>query len=151
MNTTTYTIDAQEMLGEFVERAGKSFLTVRTTDVFGEPTALKITLDDVAEFYNSISLYVQPSRTEGFGCEVLEAQAHNRAAICSNAAGAVDMAVGIGTYEAGNVEELCEVLTAYKTSSAILASDAKYSRNNAEENTWDKIRERYKALWKSLL
>ena len=51
MTTTTYTDDAKEMLGEFVQRAGKSFLTVRTTDVFGEPISLKITLDDVAEFY----------------------------------------------------------------------------------------------------
>ena len=51
MTTTTYTLDAQEQLGGFVERAGKSFLTVRTTTVFGEPTSLKITLDDVAEFY----------------------------------------------------------------------------------------------------
>ena len=51
MATTTYTLDAQERLGEFVERAGKSFLTVRTTNVFGEPTSLKITLADVAEFY----------------------------------------------------------------------------------------------------
>jgi len=53
MTTTTYTIDAQEQLGEFVERAGKSFLTIRTTDVFGEPTSLKITLADVAEFYRT--------------------------------------------------------------------------------------------------
>ena len=51
MTTTSYTIDAQEQLGEFVERAGKSFITVRTTNVFGEPTSLKITLDDVADFY----------------------------------------------------------------------------------------------------
>ena len=51
MTTTTYTDDAREMLGEFVERAGKSFLTVRTTNVFGEPTTIKITLDDLAEFY----------------------------------------------------------------------------------------------------
>jgi hypothetical protein len=51
VTTTTHTIDAQEMLGDFVERAGKSFLTVRTTDVFGEPISLKITLDDLAEFY----------------------------------------------------------------------------------------------------
>lgn len=49
--TTTYTIDAQEQLGNFVERAGKSFLTVRTTNVFGEPVSLKITLADLAEFY----------------------------------------------------------------------------------------------------
>lgn len=53
MTTTTYTLDAQEQLGEFVERAGKSFLTVRTTTVFGEPTSLKITLDNVAEFYRT--------------------------------------------------------------------------------------------------
>lgn len=51
MTTTTYTLDAQEQLGEFVERAGKSFLTVRTTNVFGEPTSLKISVGDVAEFY----------------------------------------------------------------------------------------------------
>jgi hypothetical protein len=53
MTTTTYTIDAQEELGEFVEQAGKSFLTVRTTNVFGEPVSLKITLADVAEFYRT--------------------------------------------------------------------------------------------------
>jgi len=51
MNTTNLTADAQETLGEFVERAGKSFLTVRTTDFFGESVSLKITLSDVAEFY----------------------------------------------------------------------------------------------------
>jgi len=51
MTTTTYTLDAQEQLGKFVERAGKSFVTVRTSNVFGEPVSLKITLADVAEFY----------------------------------------------------------------------------------------------------
>ena len=53
MTTTTYTADAQVMLGEFVERAGKTFLTVRATTVFGEPTSLKITISDVAEFYRT--------------------------------------------------------------------------------------------------
>jgi len=51
MTTTTYTLDAQEQLGEFVKGAGKSFVTVRTSNVFGEPVSLKITLADVAEFY----------------------------------------------------------------------------------------------------
>ena len=51
MTTTTYTADAQEMLGEFVERAGKSFLTVRAADVFGEPTKVRITTGNLAEFY----------------------------------------------------------------------------------------------------
>ena len=51
--TTTYTAHAHDMLGEFVERAGKNFLIVRTTDVFDEPTSLKITVNDVAEFYRT--------------------------------------------------------------------------------------------------
>ena len=51
MTTTTYTTDAQEQLGEFVDRAGKSFLTIRTTNVFGEPTTIKITPTNLADFY----------------------------------------------------------------------------------------------------
>ncbi len=53
MTTTNYTAAAQEMMGEFVEWAEKSYLTVRTTNIFGEPTSLKITLNDVAEFYRT--------------------------------------------------------------------------------------------------
>jgi len=53
VTTTTYTAHAQDMLGEFVLRAGKSYLTIRTTNVFGEPVLLKITLDDLAEFYRT--------------------------------------------------------------------------------------------------
>ena len=53
MTTTTYTLDAQDMLGGFIERAGRTFLTVRTANVFGERISLKITLDDVAEFYET--------------------------------------------------------------------------------------------------
>lgn len=51
MTITTYTIDAQETLGDFVERAGKSFLTVRADDVFCEPTMVRITPSNLAEFY----------------------------------------------------------------------------------------------------
>ena len=49
--TTNYTLDAQESLGEFVEKAGKNFLTVRTENVFGNPVSLKIKPGDLAEFY----------------------------------------------------------------------------------------------------
>lgn len=48
---STYTAEAQSKLGEFVERAGKSFLVVRATNVFGEPTTIKITPANLAEFY----------------------------------------------------------------------------------------------------
>jgi hypothetical protein len=48
---TKYTLDAQDMLGEFVVKAGKTFLTVRTANTFGEQTSLKITPADLAQFY----------------------------------------------------------------------------------------------------
>ena len=47
---TAFTIEAQEQLGEFVQQAGKTFLVIRTADVFGNPVKLKITPKDVAEF-----------------------------------------------------------------------------------------------------
>jgi hypothetical protein len=51
MRTADYTIDAQEMLGEFVIKAGKTFITVRVADVFGDETTVKITPANLAEFY----------------------------------------------------------------------------------------------------
>ena len=51
MTTTTYTAEAKELLGEFVQRAGKNFLVVKASDVFGEPTTIRITPTNLAEFY----------------------------------------------------------------------------------------------------
>lgn len=51
MTTTTYTVEAKELLGEFVQGAGKTFLVVKVSDVFGEPTTIKITPGNLAEFY----------------------------------------------------------------------------------------------------
>lgn len=49
--TTNYTAEAQELLGGFVQRAGKSYLVIWTSNVFGEMETLKITPDNLAEFY----------------------------------------------------------------------------------------------------
>jgi hypothetical protein len=49
--TTSYTADARELLGGFVKRAGKSFLVVRAANVFGEAETVRITPDNLAEFY----------------------------------------------------------------------------------------------------
>jgi len=53
--TTDYTLEAQESLGGFVKKAGKNFLTVRTTNVYEQPISLKITPNDLAEFYATAS------------------------------------------------------------------------------------------------
>ena len=51
--TSNYTTEAKEKIGEFVQKAGKSFLVIRAADVFGEPTTIKITPIGLAEFYRS--------------------------------------------------------------------------------------------------
>jgi hypothetical protein len=48
-----YTGEAKELLGEFVLRAGKNFLVIRATDVFQQPTTIKVTPDNLAEFYST--------------------------------------------------------------------------------------------------
>lgn len=46
-----HTDEAKDMLGDFVQQAGKSFLVLNVTDVFGQPTKLKVTPADLAIFY----------------------------------------------------------------------------------------------------
>lgn len=50
---------------------------------------------DPRELYDACCVYVQPSASEGFGCEVLEARAHGRPVICSDGAGAHDFATDV--------------------------------------------------------
>jgi glycosyltransferase involved in cell wall biosynthesis len=47
-------------------------------------------VNNISDFYNSISIYCQPSATEGFSLEVLEAMSYGRPVICSDGAGAAD-------------------------------------------------------------
>jgi hypothetical protein len=46
-----YTGEAKEVVGPFVQRAGKGFLVLRCGDVFGQEQTLRVTPDNVAEFY----------------------------------------------------------------------------------------------------
>jgi hypothetical protein len=48
---TTHTAEAKDMLGDFVERAGKSLLVIRASNVFGELETVRITPVALAEFY----------------------------------------------------------------------------------------------------
>ena len=45
------TDDARELLGDFVLRAGKNVLVIRATDVFEQQTTVRITPDNLAEFF----------------------------------------------------------------------------------------------------
>ena len=108
-------------------------------------------LDNVSDFYDGISLYVQPSVTEGFGCEVLEAMAHGRPVLCSRGAGAADLVPEGWRFAPGNVDELAGKINDVKVRGDVTGLGCPRWRDIAEGYTWPKIRTRYQALWRSLL
>jgi glycosyltransferase involved in cell wall biosynthesis len=111
-------------------------------------------VENVSDFYNNISLYVQPSVTEGFGIEVLEAMAHGRVPLVSDGAGAVDCLPSpnsICRFPARDVDGLAERIHQAKHNWALDAAGVTARNHVAAYYTWDLIRAQYQALWRSLL
>lgn len=108
---------------------------------------------NVADFYNSISLYIQSSLTEGFGIEVLEAMAYKRSVICSRDAGAVDVVPHEDYQEFSHDEPdfLVSQIDYLKQHQEELNALGYDNREAAEIYTWSKIRTRYQEVWKGLL
>lgn len=112
-------------------------------------------VDDVSDFYNSLSCYVQPSASEGFGIEVLEAMSHGRPVVCSRGAGAVDV-VGPGwSVLARNVSDLMNGIEhARRVISLVGEEQTPYQeslRRTASDYTWDGIYPLYHKVWRELL
>lgn len=111
-------------------------------------------VDNISDFYQNISCYVQPSVSEGFGCEVLEAMVYGRPVICSTGAGACDLVPVLYTYDASDVKELCEKIDVIKTgmkSPSNVFDPVEEWHKLAMNYTWDKIQSRYVSVWKELL
>lgn len=108
--------------------------------------------DSTSAFYDSISLLVQPSCTEGFGCEVLEAMSHGRPVLCSTGAGAVDL-IGPESWRFPpcDVDTLAGRIDAMRAPAINLAAIGGVHRENAALCTWDKVRARYCSLWREVL
>lgn len=109
---------------------------------------------NTADFYNSISCYVQPSVTEGYGIEVNEAMAMGRPVICSTGAGAadrVDVTLGNTQFEPCDVEGLKIRIDAMKKSMQYLPDIGKENREEIKNYTWDKVQQQYQEIWKGLV
>ena len=99
------------------------------------------------DLYDACCLYVQPSASEGFGCEVLEARAHGRPVICSDGAGARDFA--------NQVVPACDPAAIAQAIDRWHARwiadrdriDPYADRAAIEHLTWDRIRARYVELF----
>lgn len=106
--------------------------------------------ENVSSFYNGVSLYCQPSATEGMGLEVVEAMAHARPVICSRNAGACDLLAPSMTFPARNVDALAEKID-YCKKMVGLKEVGIGSRSIAKSYSWSKIKEKYIQVWRSML
>lgn len=111
-------------------------------------------VDSISTFYNSCSVYVQPSVTEGFGMEVIEAMSYGRPVICSDGVGAVDC-VEHGKngmiFQKRSVDMLAEAIHSYKQNRQKLLDHGKQAREDSKRYTWDKVETMYVDLWQQLV
>lgn len=109
-------------------------------------------VESVSDFFNDCSVYVQPSVTEGYGIEVVEAMAHGRPVIVSDGAGASD-AVAHGhngfVFRKRDVGALTELIL--RCSAVDLSLMGAAARESASSMSWRSIRERYVDFWRTVI
>lgn len=110
-------------------------------------------IDNAEDFYNDCSLYVQPSVTEGFGMEVLEAMSCDREVVCSAGVGSVDLLDREEwAYDATDSAALClQISHCYGRHKCGDWIESEYNCKRAKLYTWDKIQIRYCKLWLEVL
>lgn len=104
-----------------------------------------------SDLYNISSVYCQPSVTEGFGIEILEAMAHGRPAIASEGAGAVDAVLrgttGFAT-RIRNVDEIADrIQYFYQNPNRVAEMGALGKAHVEQEYQWPKIHAKYVEAW----
>jgi glycosyltransferase involved in cell wall biosynthesis len=107
-----------------------------------------------ADLYRLVSVYVQPSVTEGFGIEILEAMAHGRPVIVSDGAGGADV---VTHGEDGFVvprrdpDAIAHHLRWLKANPRRLEEMGSRAREKAKTYTWERVRSLYRQLWKGMI
>jgi glycosyltransferase involved in cell wall biosynthesis len=109
---------------------------------------------DISDFYNSISLYIQPSASEGFGLETLEAMSYGRPVIVSTGAGSADCVTNGEdgfVVPAMNSRLILEKIDWFKQYPDKIIEFGKKARENSLNYSWNIIKQRYIQIWKNLL
>lgn len=107
----------------------------------------------VADFFKQVSVYVQPSVSESFGIEVLEAMAHGRPVVVSDGAGASDVVRdGVDGFvvPSRNPEEIALKIAMLQEEPELLASMGKAAYEHAKGFTWERVKRQYVELFRRL-
>jgi len=106
-------------------------------------------------FYKRISIYVQPSVTEGFGIPVIEAMACGRPVIVSEGAGAVDALIS-NQGEIGirvpirDPKAIAEAIQFYMDNPENILEHGREAKYRSRMYSQDLIREKYVGFWRTL-
>lgn len=107
-----------------------------------------------SDLFNRCTIYIQPSVTEAFGIEILEAMAHNRTVITSKGAGAAylieDNINGL-KFEPRDYKTLADKIDWCKNHPAELQVIANNGLLTSHEYSWSKIEAKYQELWRNTL
>lgn len=109
---------------------------------------------DVADFYNSISVYVQPSATEGFGLEVPEAMSYGRPVITTEGTGAKDCVEDGKTgfiVPIRDPQAIADRIDWFKKNPEKIHEMGQRAKLKARNYTWEKVRKKYARVFSSLL
>jgi glycosyltransferase involved in cell wall biosynthesis len=106
------------------------------------------------DLYERVSVYIQPSVTEGFGIEILEAMAYGRPVIVSEGAGGSDV---VTSGEDGfvvprrNPEAIAKHLRWFRANPSKTAEMGERAGKRARAFTWEIIRKKYAELWQAVI
>jgi len=101
---------------------------------------------DVADFYNAISIYIQPSVTEGCGLEIPEAMSYGRVVIAAEGAGAAEIIEdGVDGFVVPirDPKAIADKIDWCKRNRQLLPEMGERAKKKASNYTWDKIRKQY--------
>ncbi len=103
----------------------------------------------ISDFYNSCSVYVQPSVTEGFGIEILEALSYRRPVICSECAGAssvIEDGKNGFVVKKRDPKAIADKIQYFKDNPSEIKKMGGCARKKAQMYTWDIIEKKYQEL-----
>lgn len=110
-------------------------------------------VENKEDFFNKISVYVQPSVTEAFGIEILEAMSYGIPVIASEGAGASEI---VKRYNCGfvvpkrDLSAIADKIDSLKNNPHERIHMGKNGRKAVEKYSWNKIMEEYVNVFSSL-